>query len=254
MKKSMSVMAACLAPMLFFASAANAAFEQVVFQSNFSQLSGAQFDNAVLSGGVFAGSQGFAEYGFGDTLWMLNPTENGTSLSLMLTNLPEHTHINIGGLLAVINSWDGAGGSEFYSNDYFSVSLNNVVLFNTTFSLFSPEQNMGMGARLTPEEGLSLFGIDGDAAGWLEQAYDFTGLEALTRVAHQGSELTLTFFAHGAGWQGFADESFGLGQLSVSVIADPTSQNALSDVSAPSALLTGSAFALMLLRLRRKQQ
>lgn len=242
-----------LSGVLFSALPAHAAFEKVVYADDFG--GGVQQANGVtaaLSGGITQSSQGFANYGYGSHMFTLDHTKIDGVLTLFLDGLPTHSHINIGGLLAVINSWDGSQGSEHYNNDLLSVSVDGTNIFTTTFSLFDLSVVQGMGQRLTPEAGEDLFRIPSDPVSWTEQAYDFTHFAPLTNIAHTGSSLTLQFKAHGTGWQGFYDESFGLGSVRVSVLSEVAFSNAQADVSAP--LLGGAGMlALAFAGWRRRQ-
>jgi hypothetical protein len=129
------------------------------------------------------------------------------------------------------------------------VYLDDQLLHTTTFGLFNPTTSY-FGTRLTPATGAALVEI-GSPASWLEQAYDFNGLHQLSNIMHSGTQATIKFVAHGNGWQGGLDESFGLGQLNVSV--SNSLANTPTDVLAP---MTSSLGALLLaalgLRTRRK--
>lgn len=242
-------------------TAAHAGFV-TVYQDDFSTGGVQLYENVMVArtGGSIVSSQGYASYGFGDAMYALKHEQAGTVLEFSISQLPTHSFLSIGGMLAVINSWDGNEGGDFLS-----VYLDNQLLHTSTFSLFNPTVS-DFGQRLTPEAGADLFALPAGYAAWYDQAYDFTNLSSLTNIAHTASEATLRFVAHGQGWQGFSDESFGLGQLSVlaGTNTSPSSQEPIisnqnigeSSASDVPASGVGGALAALLLGgvMRRRQR
>lgn len=140
-----------------------------------------------------------------------NPAQATT---LTLTNLPAHTQITIGFLLAVIDSWDSDDGSP--SPDLFNVHLDGVQVFQATFA------NQSGSTNYAPPAGGDIGGLaQRGFSNFNDRAYDLSLESALQNIPHTASTATITFFASGAGWQGSSDESFGIDNLRVSV-AIPT--------------------------------
>lgn len=191
--------------LLLSASHANASFI-TVYDNQFEPGSDKVYKNvsAELTGGSHYNSQGYSSRGFGDTIYALDYTKIDGLIELNLGNLPTHTHLSISGLLAVINSWDGALG------DNFSLFLDGSMLFSTQFLSHEP-----FGKNLTPEGKPALYTISTDKSSWGDRAYDFTGFSPLMNIAHSSNTAKISFLAHGVNWQGRQDESYGFGSLKV---------------------------------------
>lgn len=175
-------------------------------------------------GGVFTNEsvQGFAglsavggSTAFGGNL-LRNDSTGGsaTATTLTLTGLPVHTHVSVSFLLAVIDSWDSTNGSV--SPDLWRIEVGNDFYFETTFAIASGSVNYSNSTAAIYEGGASL--------GWSsfgEKAYDL-GLETqLQNIPHTADTLTIRIYAHGAGWQGGSDESWGVDNFGVSVVNIP---------------------------------
>lgn len=157
---------------------------------------------------------GYQGLGF-DTAMVTNDTGGNPATAIVLagSGLPAHTSLNLGFLLAVIDSWDGntaLGGTA--PPDFLNITVDGVSIYSETFDNFvsadqsaSTANQLGFGSNL------------GFNAGWPDSAYDFTGANAFLNVAHSASSFDIRIFASGAGWQGGNDESFGLDQIRVSV-------------------------------------
>lgn len=191
--------------LLLLASHANASFI-TVYDNQFEPGSDKVHKDASadLTGGSHYNSQGYSSRGFGDTIYALDYTKIDGLIELNLGNLPTHTHLSISGLLAVINSWDGALG------DNFSVFLDGSMLFSTQFLSNEP-----FGENLTPEGKPTLYTVSTDKPAWGDRAYDFTGFSPLMNVVHSSNTAKISFLAHGSNWQGRQDESYGFGALKV---------------------------------------
>lgn len=180
------------------------------------------FDGSVPAeiGGFFTQEsvQGFAGMSaptgvstFGGNL-LRNDTTGGssTATTLSLTGLPEHTHVSVSFLLAVIDSWDSTNGSV--SPDLWRIEIGDDFYFETTFAITSGSVNYSNSTAGIYEAAGNL-----GWSGYGEKAYDF-GLETqLQNIPHTGDDLTIRIYAYGNGWQGGADESWGIDNLGVSV-------------------------------------
>lgn len=187
----------------------------IVYQNDFeSGVPGAE----VSGPGVIVGSSGFSNVGFGNNLLQNTSgnlfTENiePVATSISLTNLPDHISVDFGFLLAIINSWGGTITNG--SPDFFQVFLDGTLLFSETFSNFADRpQSASISNRILDPVNL---GFGGDPR-WPESAYDFINFSAFTNIAHTSDNLTLSFIAAGAGWEGGLNESFGVDNITISL-------------------------------------
>jgi len=164
--------------------------------------------NGGLSGEMsIEGVQGYANDGFqGDFLRNIASGNPATATILTLQNLPKHNVIDINFLFAMIDSWDGANSIEGnpYAPDFFNVKVDGKSLLHIS----SNYQGEKLGT-------LSNRGFTTN--GYEDQAFDMNSESAL-EIKHSKSDLTIEFFANGAGWQGRRnDESWGIEDLSVEV-------------------------------------
>jgi len=63
-----------------------------------------------LNAGAVESTQGYSGLGFGDN-FLRNTTVPPLTSTLVIQNLPCHTSVDINFLAAIIDSWDGFGGS-----------------------------------------------------------------------------------------------------------------------------------------------
>jgi hypothetical protein len=178
-------------------------------------------------------------------------SEPGTPTTLTLTNLPTHTSVNLGFLLAVIDSWDGSSTESIEGHpvgpDYFNVKVNGNLVFSQTFSNFTGVAQSYSGVMLG--SGLSARGFN---ANWLDSAYNM-----VLNIPHTGNTLTVDWFASGDGWQGINalfnnthDESWAIDNVRVDLLL-----NGNPVPLPPSALLLGSGLlGLGVLGFRKKSQ
>jgi len=169
--------------------------------------------------GSVVGSQGYADenLGFGQE-FLRNASQGNPANATVLTlnNLPAHTHLNLGFLLATIDSWDG----ESLSNgpDLFNVEVDGVSVFSEPFDTFR-DDNPDLVLRENAD------GNVGFTSRWNDSAYDFTSENVpapmFQQIPHTADSVTIAFFASGDGWQGGGDESFAIDTVSVSVIPAP---------------------------------
>lgn len=223
--------AACIA-----LAAAPPARAQVVFQTDFASGVPAQM-SAV--GAHAEDCQGFAGFGapgnqFGGNVLRYSDIALH-DVTLTLTDLPAHTRVSIGFLLALIDSWDGT--------ELMEISVDGQLRFSHWFQLATGDASdyvAPAGALLT----------SGSERGWSagtyyshDRAYDLSLEPAFIDIPHTASTLTLTFrlgaVSGGAAqnWQGGSDESWAIDNLKV------TLGNATSAAPAPraGAQLVGNA-------------
>lgn len=135
---------------------------------------------------------------------------SGSPLTITLTDLPEHKNVSLSFLLAAIDSWDSTNGSV--SPDLWRIEIDDVFYFETTFAISSGSVNYSNLAAIVYDAAGNL-----GWSGYGEKAYDF-GLEPqLQNIPHTADGITIRIYAHGAGWQGGADESWGIDNFGVSV-------------------------------------
>ncbi len=188
------------------------------------------FDSGVpaeLSGTTtVAPVQGYVGIGTGTNVFGGNLLENATggtfanpgsipqtSTTLTLTNLPNHTSIDINFLLAIINSWTSLSSAP----DVFNVRVDGVLVFSSTFDNITPPSTPAYvappGGQLTPRPFTDL-GFPTTSSPF-DSAWDMGFEPQLHNIPHIASTLTIDFFANGAGFQGGTDESWGIDHLEV---------------------------------------
>ncbi|MEI6527966.1 MAG: cadherin repeat domain-containing protein, partial [Planctomycetota bacterium] len=182
------------------------------------------FDNSNTDGlsGSFGlvGVQGYQGLGPSGNTFNANFLKSSDSATLTLSNLPQHDAIDIGFLLAIIDSWDGSG--NWPSGDYFNVLVDGAPFFRDTFSAF----NLSNQSYSPPSGALLSFGTQLGFSGWADSAYDMNKEPRLQRVPHSASTLTITWSANGPGWEGTDNESWAIDNLKLTLWS--------SDISVPS--------------------
>lgn len=140
----------------------------------------------------------------------LHNTSLSSLTTLSLSGLPSHTMLDVGFIFAFIDSWDSVDGSV--APDLFDVFIDGILALSITCNNTSGTSCYA-GTSLSGA-GANLFG-----SGFFDITFDMNP-EASLYVAHSASTVTIDFFASGAGWQGGADESWGMDNLNVYI--DPT--------------------------------
>ncbi len=140
-----------------------------------------------------------------------------TPVTLMLANLPAHTAINLSFLLAIIDSWDG-DDYPCCGPDRLNIRVDGNIMpyFSETFDnpqggtqSYVPPPNVELRRRV----GLGFNGF------WDDSAYNMERDTArFTNIAHQGSTLTIEWFASGVNWGGLDDESWAIDNVKVSLV------------------------------------
>ncbi len=209
-------LAIALTAALLLTLAAVRATAQVVFQTDFESGIPAQ----VTGLGVrLEGVQGYAGLGapgnqFAGNLLRYH-TQQLYDTTLTLTGLPPHTHVSLGFLLALIDSWDGT--------ELMQVEVDGQLLFSHWFQLATGDAS----DYIAPPGGLLSSGseLGWSAGGWYgrDRAYDLSLEPAFIDIPHTAGTLTVVFRlgavsgGAAANWQGEMDESWAIDNLKVSV-------------------------------------
>ncbi len=166
-----------------------------------------------------AGVQGFAGIGNAGNTFSGNFLQNSAAANqptiLELSGLPDHTHLNLNFLLAILESWDGSADVPGAAPDLFNVSVDGVTIFSESFETtdVSPQSYVPpAGVELVHKINLGNWGH-----GFPESGYDMGFDPVFQNIAHSSDTLTIEWFASGSGWQGGADESWAIDNLSISL-------------------------------------
>lgn len=149
---------------------------------------------------------------------------------LILHDLPIHTSVRLGFVLAVIDSWDGVGAT--YGPDLFNVTVDGVSIFSQAIVNYVPPPDV----LLTPSP-LSNLGF----SSYVDSAYDMSLDPAFSNIAHSASTLTIRWFAGGPGWQGGNDESWAIDNVRITLSSTAVPEPASLALAALG--LAGLAFA-----------
>ncbi len=188
-----------------------------VFTAHFESGMPAEFSGTTTIEGV----QGYAGLGTGSNVFggdfLRNSSLPDSKTTLTLTGLPAHSSINIGFLLAIIDSWDGIGC--FAGPDVFNVTVDGISIFSEAFDNSNTDcgyqgYNPPSGVELAREVNLG-FGF-GEPY-FRDSAYDMGLDPTFQNIPHTSSTLTIEWFASGPLWQGGADESWAIDNVFVLV-------------------------------------
>ncbi len=208
---------------LAMAAAAPALADNGVFYSDFSTA-----DARVSGAGELRSVQGFAGLGVDDMLFdglmLVNDSAESARTTVTLTGLGGHSAVRVDFLLALIDSWDGLE-EENWGPDSFNIAIDGVTMFSEVFSNRGGDAGRGTydGPAVNMLADPSSLGFN---AWHLDSAIAFSGAGAL-EFAHTGSTLTIEFWASGQAWQGGTDESFGIDNLSVTLVPTPGAAGAM---------------------------
>lgn len=132
---------------------------------------------------------------------------------LVLRNLPSHTHVSLGFLLAIIDSWDGV--------ELMQVAVDGQVLFSHWFQIATGDTS----SYIAPPGALLSRGTElGYTAGSYyarDRAYDLGADPAFQAIPHTADSLVVTWTLDavpGGGanyWQGGGDESWAIDNVRV---------------------------------------
>jgi hypothetical protein len=151
--------------------------------------------------------QGYTEDGFDGTF--LRNTASGNPASkttLTLTDLPEHTSIDLEFLLAIIDSWDGSPPGGCCNPDIFNVFVDGIEIFSESFGGNSATYDLPpIGER--NQKGFN--------PNYKDVSYNMTNDNRFQNIPHTSNTLTIDFFASGQGWQAGFDESWAIENVAV---------------------------------------
>ena len=195
-------------------SNANAA-PLTVFSTDFAGVLPSQI---TLGGATLTGVQGFAGRGpagnrFGGSFLR---SATGNVVTLKLSDLPAHDTISLAFLFAAIDSLDGTG--TFPAGGFFKIVFDGATLFSESFTNAPPSQIQSD----VPPAGVELarhvdLGFTGPGSDYADSAYDLGADPRFAAFAHTASSAEIQFFIFGEGNQDLNDESWAMGNLTVSV-------------------------------------
>jgi len=182
----------------------------VVFETDF-----AVVPAAVTGEGAIEDSGALSGQGFGGNEIAGNFFVNGAagrpapSTVIRLTDLPEHTRLDLDFVLAAMESWDGTRGP-----DALAVVIDGVVRFDAVISNFSDAE-----ATINPAWRAHQGNLIGNSA-WPESVFDLTLVPQLSSIPHSAETVEIEIFAWGTGWSGRPDEWWAIDNLKVTAIHD----------------------------------
>jgi hypothetical protein len=181
---------------------------------------------AAVSGGQIESVQGYQGLGhagnqFGGSFLR---SATGDTVTLTLSNLPQHNSISLGFLFAAIDSLDGTGVS-LPLGDFFRVTLDGQTIFRESFanaevSQVQSYQPAGINPGIELARRVNL-GFSGPDSFYTDSAYDLSLDPSFQRLAHSAGTAVFGFQIEGPGIQPLADESWAMDNLRVSVSAVP---------------------------------
>ena len=164
------------------------------------------------------------------------PTTAPVATRLTLTDLPAHESVDVDFLLAIINSWNDANDSSIWGPDHFVVTVDGTEIFNENFrNIDGSTQGYQppAGVALTPTP-LGDLGFPAFPLGALENndsAYNMGLDPTFDAIPHTADTLTVEWYAGGAGWEGGANESWGIDNVEVTLNEVPVESTATFNVT-----------------------
>jgi len=144
-----------------------------------------------------------------------NPSIPAQKTTLTLTGLPEHTSIDLGFLLAIIDSWDGSNSNTNVAPDIFNVDVDGQSIFSETF-----EGALGPASYVPPQGVEIVFKQQrGFNSNWLDSSYNMGNDPTFQNINHTSNSVTVDFYASGNGWQGGIDESWAIDNVQLCINA-----------------------------------
>jgi VCBS repeat-containing protein len=173
-----------------------------------------------------------------------NPPQNnapGPATTLTLTDLPPHTNVSIGFLLALLDQWDGneSFGGFFQAFDRFNVTVDGLSVFSHTIS--STDNNQSYVPPVGGEifKNLNLFSGGNNE----EAAYDMYLEPSLQMIPHSSPTLTISFYGDMSGYRrqnfgggGREPESWAIDNLSITLGREPVTTVTREEVIASGAV------------------
>ncbi len=153
-------------------------------------------------------------------------------ITLVLSNLPDHSSLDINFLLAIIENWDGhtsAGDAQGDPVDYpdvFNVAVDGELVYSVAFDQQLTDDNYDLlaGDAYAPQDGVELehnrhdlftpFG--GNHPIYInDSAWDLSLDSNLDAIPHTAGTVTIQWYAGGDGYQGGDDESWAIDNVDV---------------------------------------
>lgn len=217
------------------------AVASVVFATDFETGTPAGFSGlgSVQSTQALPSARFGAQHMYNDTTL----TGNAGATVLTLSGLAAHSMLSMSFDFVAWNSWDGTG-SSFPSGDFFEVLLDGVLLAS-----ISPNNASGTLSIAGPAvliAGPAPFGY-GDSAPFFNR--DTAWAVTVSNFSHSSANAVFTFRVNGLGWQGGADESFGLDNLVISI---PRVDGAVPEPTTWAMMLAGFGIVGSAIRRRRR--
>ena len=196
---------------------------QVVFSNDFNNGAPAQFTGVTTTESV-QGYDGLGAAGNTFSGTFLRIADGGAPTgvaTLTLTDLPAHTSIDLGFLLAIIDTWDGSGTGA--APDIFNVTVDGTPVFAETFTNVNqagflqgyqptvPAADLTPGSARFVDRGFAQVATVGDAA------YDMSVEPRLQAIPHTGSTLTIRWFGSGGGLEPVTNESWAIDNVKVTL-------------------------------------
>ena len=152
----------------------------------------------------------------------LRTTVGACTMDIALDNLPEHTHVNLGMLVATMESIDPQR-----DGDTFTVLVDQQELLHVGFGFGNDQGYIEPLVHAPRINGVSVDASLFDAArtlsnvnsGWDQYAYDLGLLEAFRMIPHTGDTLTVSII--GRAGQGWSNEAYALDNISVQLVPEP---------------------------------
>lgn len=174
---------------------------------------------------TLTGVQGFAGLGPAGNQFGGSFLRGGANspVTVTLTNLPPHAAIELGFLLAIIDSWDGSG--TFPAGDHVEVGVDGSTVFFESFANAIPSQIQ----TYSPPAGVTLarradLGFGGPGSFFTDSAYDMSADPLFLEIPHSAPTLTLTLAMRVNNDQGVQDESWAIDNLRVALVTAPDQQ------------------------------
>ncbi len=187
---------------------APSAHATLIYKNNFDSPvfvgGGASASFAAGAGGVVSSSAPYVgTYGN-----FFRSSSNSVFTALTLSGLPTHTGVDIGFLLAFLDSWDSRDGS-CCAPDNVDLYIDGIKVADYTYNnALGSIKDIGGGTLIA-----EYVQFDGNTF-YSDTIADLSSDPGLA-FAHTGSTLTIGFIASGGGWQGGNDEAWGFDNLQV---------------------------------------
>lgn len=189
-----------------------------VFSTNFESGVPSEFSGITTTESV----QGYSQYGFSGEFLRNFSSHPAEKTTLTLTNLPEHDFLQIGFLLAIIDTWDGPVAESMGGPDLFNVTVDGDLVFSEYFqNAYGGMENYAAPPGVLLVEQTQL-GFRNQSVNDKESGFSMGNHPAFQKIPHTKSTVVIEWYASGAGWDhsavgGLADESWAIDNVFVMV-------------------------------------